>query len=196
MCHLLNLKKKLVQHILLILLVIKVIIDWKWRKFNNLFKKRKKKNIKYIKFNQFFIYCIHNKKRRSPKMTVKVEGARYETEIWKTQWKYEYTMPLGWGFHGKSFFFFNMLWGDLHFDVLILALCLIFLIIDRTLGKGKVPVGVSMETWTISLTWGKGITWRRNLPVGLGVGEHFAWYLVIAIVFMLFEGTKRWVEET
>ena len=67
-------------------------------------------------------------------------------------------MPLGWGFHGKSFFFFNMLRGDLHFDALILALSLIFLIIDRTLGKGKVPVGVSMETSTISLTWGKGIT--------------------------------------
>ena len=39
--------------------------------------------MKYIQFNQFFIYYTHNKNeiKRSPKIRVNVKGTSYETEI-------------------------------------------------------------------------------------------------------------------
>ena len=39
--------------------------------------------MKYIQFNQFFIYCTHNKNeiKGSSKMRVKAKGTSYETEI-------------------------------------------------------------------------------------------------------------------
>ena len=39
----------------------KIIVNLKSRKDNNLFKPLIKENLKYIKFNQFFNYYIHNK---------------------------------------------------------------------------------------------------------------------------------------
>ena len=52
----------------------------------NLFKPLIKKNIKYMQFNQFFLYCTHNNNeiKSSPKIRMKVEETSYETEIWKT----------------------------------------------------------------------------------------------------------------
>ena len=42
-----------------------------------------KKNIKYMQFNQFFIYCTYNKNeiKGSPKIRVKAKRTSYETEI-------------------------------------------------------------------------------------------------------------------
>ena len=57
-------------------------------------------------------------------------------------------------FDAKPVFHINIFSGDVHFNVLIIWLCWIFLIIGKTLGKGtlqKVFVGGSMETWGDSL---------------------------------------------
>ena len=43
------------------------------------------------------------------------------------------TLPLDWGFHAKSVFFFSIFSGDLHFDALIIGLFLICLTISQTL---------------------------------------------------------------
>ena len=42
-----------------------------------------KKNIKYTQFNQFFIYCTHNKNeiKGSLKIRVKAKGSMFEAEI-------------------------------------------------------------------------------------------------------------------
>ena len=42
-----------------------VIINFKSRECNNLFKPLIKRNMKYIKFNQFLYYCTHNKNNKN-----------------------------------------------------------------------------------------------------------------------------------
>ena len=59
MCHLLNFKKK--KRLMITHVTNKIIVNLKSRKGNNLFKPLIKENLKYIKFNQFFNYYIHNK---------------------------------------------------------------------------------------------------------------------------------------
>ena len=60
----------------------------------------------------------------------------------------------GWGFHANPTFVFNIFSSDLHFDVLIIGFCWIFLIIGQTLGTiSKVFVGVLTKTWQVSLAW-------------------------------------------
>ena len=51
--------------------------------YNKLFKLLIKKNMKYIQFNQFFIYHTHNKNeiRESPKIKVKMKENKNEKEI-------------------------------------------------------------------------------------------------------------------
>ena len=64
-------------------MLLTVLIDQKLRKWNKLYKLSIRTKMKYIKFNQFFIYYTHNKNKikGSPKIRVNVKGTSYETEI-------------------------------------------------------------------------------------------------------------------
>ena len=64
-------------------MLLTVLIDQKKRKWNKLYKLSIKKKMKYIQFNQFFIYYTHNKNKikRCPKIRVNIKGTSYETEI-------------------------------------------------------------------------------------------------------------------
>ena len=70
MCHLLNFQK-----ILMVRHKNKNVVNMKQRNFKKFFKPLIKRNIKYLKFNQFLNYCTHNKNeiKGSPKLREKVK---------------------------------------------------------------------------------------------------------------------------
>ena len=74
---------------------------------------------------------------------------------------------------------------------MITGLCLICLIIDKTLGEGtiwKVFVDMSMEILGVSLAWW---TDEEVCLRGLEVRGNYVWCLVI-VIFMGLGGVKRW----
>ena len=104
-------------------------------------------------------------------------------------------MPEELGIYAKLVFF-NIVIGDLYFNVLIIGLFQISLVMCQILGESivqKVFVGVLREMWTVGRNWEASEQPGEEVSLGgLEVGGNYICYLVTVVIFMGLGGGKRW----